>query len=155
MRIFDYRLGARSALDWIIDQHQIKGDSDPNREDDPGYIVRLIGQVWRISIETQRIVQTLPPFRSRPANRQACEGRDKQATISAAPIGSGAKSDPGKKPEREARICAERQPATPLTRRRVPRSPTFKVFWLLLFPVIADFQIFFSLKPTIYRHSLL
>jgi predicted helicase len=60
---FDYRLGSRSALDWIIDQYQIKGESDPNREDDPGYIVRLIGQVVRVSIATQEIVKTLPAFR--------------------------------------------------------------------------------------------
>jgi len=59
---FDYRLGSRSALDWIVDQYQIKGESDPNREDDPGYIVRLIGQVVRVSLETQRIVKTLPAF---------------------------------------------------------------------------------------------
>jgi predicted helicase len=60
---FDYRLGSRSALDWVIDQYQVKGDSDPNREDDPGYIVRLIGQVVRVSIATQEIVKTLPAFR--------------------------------------------------------------------------------------------
>jgi predicted helicase len=60
---FDYRLGSRSALDWIIDQYQVKGESDPNREDDPGYIVRLIGQVVRVSMATQEIVKTLPAFR--------------------------------------------------------------------------------------------
>jgi len=42
---FEYRLGSRSALEWVIDQYQVKGESDPNREDDPGYIVRLVGQV--------------------------------------------------------------------------------------------------------------
>lgn len=31
---FDYRLGSRSALEWIIDQYQVKGDSDPDRGDD-------------------------------------------------------------------------------------------------------------------------
>ena len=41
----DYRLGSRSALEWIVDQYQVKGDSDPNREDDPHYIVLLVGQV--------------------------------------------------------------------------------------------------------------
>ena len=59
----DYRLGSRSALEWVVDQYQVKGESDPNREDDPGYIVRLIGQVVRVSIETQRIVKALPAFR--------------------------------------------------------------------------------------------
>src|ERR1035437_3810761 len=60
---FDYRLGSRSALEWIIDQYQVKGESDPNREEDPGYIVRLVGQVVRVSIETARIVKSLPNYR--------------------------------------------------------------------------------------------
>ncbi|MDR3703225.1 MAG: hypothetical protein P4L56_26500 [Candidatus Sulfopaludibacter sp.] len=60
---FDYRLGSRSALEWVIDQYQVKGESDPNREDDPGYIVRLVGQVVRVSIETARIVKALPDYR--------------------------------------------------------------------------------------------
>ena len=60
---FEYRLGSRSALEWIVDQYQIKGDSDPNREDDHGYIIRLIGQVIRVSIETVAIVKALPAFR--------------------------------------------------------------------------------------------
>ncbi|MEO5925119.1 MAG: type ISP restriction/modification enzyme [Bryobacteraceae bacterium] len=60
---FAYRLGSRSALEWVIDQYQVKGESDPNREDDPGYIVRLVGQVVRVSVETARIVRGLPEFR--------------------------------------------------------------------------------------------
>jgi predicted helicase len=57
---FDYRLGSRSALEWIVDQYQVKGASDPNREDDPHYIVILVGQVVRVSVETVRIVNNLP-----------------------------------------------------------------------------------------------
>ena len=60
---FDYRLGSRSALEWVIDQYQVKGESDPNREDDPDYIVRLVGQVVRVSVETARIVMGLPDYR--------------------------------------------------------------------------------------------
>jgi predicted helicase len=60
---FEYRLGSKSALEWVIDQYQLRGDSDPNREDDPGYIVRLVGQVIRASFETVRIVKALPDFR--------------------------------------------------------------------------------------------
>ena len=41
----------------------MKGESDPNREDDPGYIVRLAGQVGRISMETARLVKSLPNYR--------------------------------------------------------------------------------------------
>jgi len=63
---FQYRLGNRSALDWVIDQYQIYEDkrsgirSDPNREDDKEYIVRLVGQVVRVSVETVRTVNGLP-----------------------------------------------------------------------------------------------
>jgi len=62
----EYRLGNRSALDWIIDQYQVKIDkrsgikSDPNRQDDPEYIVNLVGRVIRVSIETVKIVKSLP-----------------------------------------------------------------------------------------------
>lgn len=50
----------------MIDQYQVSTDkrsgihSDPNRADDPEYIVRLVGQVVRVSLETVRIVQALP-----------------------------------------------------------------------------------------------
>ena len=60
---FEYRLGSRSALEWVIDQYQVKGESDPNREDDPGYIMRLVGQVVRVSVATVRIVKVLPVYR--------------------------------------------------------------------------------------------
>jgi predicted helicase len=60
---FEYRLGSRSALEWVIDQYQVKGESDPNREDDPGYIVRLVGQVVRVSVATVEIVKSLPSYR--------------------------------------------------------------------------------------------
>jgi predicted helicase len=64
---FAYRLGNRSALEWVIDQYQVSEDkrssirSDPNRPDDPEYIVRLVGQVVRVSLETVKLVDQLPP----------------------------------------------------------------------------------------------
>ena len=63
---FEYRLGNRSALEWVIDQYQVSTDkrsgitSDPNREGDPKYIVRLVGQVIHVSMETVKIVKALP-----------------------------------------------------------------------------------------------
>jgi predicted helicase len=63
---FEYRLGNRSALDWIIDQYQVKTDkrsgivNDPNRPENPQYIVRLIGQIITVSLETMKIIKTLP-----------------------------------------------------------------------------------------------
>lgn len=50
-------------MEWVIDQYQIKGESDPNREDDAGYIVRLVGQVVRVSVNTAQIVDSLPNYR--------------------------------------------------------------------------------------------
>ena len=63
---FGYRLGNRSAIEWVIDQYRVKTDkrsgivNDPNREDDPQYIVRLIGKVISVSLETVGIVEGLP-----------------------------------------------------------------------------------------------
>lgn len=63
---FQYRLGNRSALEWVIDQYQVSTDkrsgivTDPNRVDDPEYIVRLVERVVRVSVETVEIVAGLP-----------------------------------------------------------------------------------------------
>ena len=65
-KVFDYRLGNRSALEWVIDQYRVKTDkrsgivNDPNRADDPRYIVKLIGKVITVSLETVEIVEKLP-----------------------------------------------------------------------------------------------
>src|SRR5579885_1035005 len=62
---FRYRLGNRSALEWVLDQYQVTKDarsgivSDPNRPDDPEYIVRLLRQVVTVSVETVRLVDEL------------------------------------------------------------------------------------------------
>ena len=64
--VYDYRLGNRSALEWVIDQYRVTKDdngniaSDPNRLDDEQYIVRLIGQVITVSLETVKLVKALP-----------------------------------------------------------------------------------------------
>ncbi len=63
---FEYRLGNRSALEWVIDQYQVSTDkrsgivTDPNRLDDPESIVRLVERVIRVSVETVEIVKGLP-----------------------------------------------------------------------------------------------
>ena len=65
-KAFNYRLGTRSALEWVVDQYRVKIDkrsgivNDPNRADDPQYIVKLIGQVITVSLETVDIVENLP-----------------------------------------------------------------------------------------------
>ena len=50
----------------MIDQYQVSTDkrsgitNDPNRPDDPKYILRLLGQVITVSLETEQIVAGLP-----------------------------------------------------------------------------------------------
>jgi predicted helicase len=62
---FEYRLGNRSALEWVIDQYQVSVDkrsgieSDPNMYGDEDYIVRLVGRVVTVSVETVRLVREL------------------------------------------------------------------------------------------------
>ncbi|MBN1563869.1 MAG: DUF559 domain-containing protein [Anaerolineae bacterium] len=61
----EYRLGNRSALDWVIDQYQVKTDkrsgivSDPNDATHERSIVDLIERVVRVSVETVQIVKAL------------------------------------------------------------------------------------------------
>jgi predicted helicase len=65
---FNYRLGNRSALEWVMDQYQVSTDkrsgitNDPNREAEPDYIVNLIGKVITVSLETQNLIAQLPPL---------------------------------------------------------------------------------------------
>ena len=65
-KAFEYRLGNRSALEWVIDQYRVKTDkrsgivNDPNRADDEEYIVRLVGKAIAVSLETVEIVEGLP-----------------------------------------------------------------------------------------------
>lgn len=70
-QVFDYKLGNRSALEWIIDRYRVTVDkrsgivNDPNHySDDPRYIVKLIGQVVHVSVETVQIVNSLPHLSS-------------------------------------------------------------------------------------------
>ena len=62
---FGYRLGNRSALEWVVDQYRVKTDkrsgivNDPNRADDETYIVDLIRKVIGVSLETVGIVEGL------------------------------------------------------------------------------------------------
>ncbi|MGA5700793.1 DEAD/DEAH box helicase [Peterkaempfera bronchialis] len=66
---YRYQLGARSAIEWIIDRYQVtvdtKGKSgitnDPNDwSDDPRYIIDLLKRIVTVSLETMKIVDSLP-----------------------------------------------------------------------------------------------
>jgi predicted helicase len=65
---FAYRLGNRSALDWVLDQHKEKKPKDPTiREKFDTYrfadhkerVIDLLARVTRVSVETQRITAAM------------------------------------------------------------------------------------------------
>jgi predicted helicase len=77
---YRYTLGARSAIEWILERYQVSvhKDSqirnDPNDwSDDPRYIIDLLKRIVTVSIETLNIVDALPdltpadPAESAPA----------------------------------------------------------------------------------------
>lgn len=74
---YRYMLGSKSAIEWIIDRYYIKTDkpsgivNDPNdwsREvGNPRYILDLLARVVTVSVETNEIVDALPPMRIREA----------------------------------------------------------------------------------------
>ena len=69
----EYRLGSRSALDWLIDRYQVKTDSksgitnDPNdwatEHGQPRYIIDLVKRMTAVSVRTVEIVNGLPYLR--------------------------------------------------------------------------------------------
>ncbi len=67
---YEYRLGTRSALEWVVNQYCVKVDkrsgivNDPNRADAPRYIVELIARVINVSLKTVEVVKNLPALAS-------------------------------------------------------------------------------------------
>jgi predicted helicase len=69
---YDYQVNGKSAIEWILDRYQVSTHTDsqitndPNdysREvDNPRYIIDLIARIVTVSLETVRIVATLPPL---------------------------------------------------------------------------------------------
>jgi len=69
-RAYDYELGSRSAIAWVMDSWRVRTDkasgimNDPNawaiEHDDPTYILDLVGRVVTVSLRTLDIVESLP-----------------------------------------------------------------------------------------------
>ena len=68
----EYMLGSRSAIEWILERYQIKTDkpsgivNDPNdwglEHGNPRYILDLLKSIVTVSLETVKIVNSLPPL---------------------------------------------------------------------------------------------
>ncbi|MDT2688424.1 MULTISPECIES: type ISP restriction/modification enzyme, partial [Enterococcaceae] len=66
---YEYVVNGRPAIEWIIDQYQVKTDKksgitdDPNEfSDDPKYILNLLLSVITVSMKTIELVGQLPKF---------------------------------------------------------------------------------------------
>ncbi|HEY1216579.1 MAG TPA: type ISP restriction/modification enzyme, partial [Bryobacteraceae bacterium] len=63
---FEYVLGTRAALEWVVDQYRCEEDaegnmtSDCNDPEDDAYVVNLIERVTTVSIETMSLIAALP-----------------------------------------------------------------------------------------------
>lgn len=65
-----YRLGPRTALEWVLERYQVRTDknsgivNDANQWStevaDPRYIIDLVGRVVTVSVETMKIIDALP-----------------------------------------------------------------------------------------------
>ncbi len=72
LEAYDYVVNGKPALEWVMERYQITVDkdsgirNDPNdwmtEHGDPAYLVNLIKRVVRVSLETIRIVNALPPL---------------------------------------------------------------------------------------------
>jgi predicted helicase len=65
---WEYRLGNRSALEWILDQYKESAPRDPTiREkfntyrfaDHKEHVIALLARVTTVAVETQRIVEAM------------------------------------------------------------------------------------------------
>lgn len=67
MKAYEYIVNGRPAIEWIIDQYQVKEDKktgivdDPNLySQDPKYILNLLLSVIQLSIQTMELIEQLP-----------------------------------------------------------------------------------------------
>lgn len=65
---WDYRLGNRSAIDWVLEQHKEKRPRDPTVAakfntyrfaEQKEAMIKLLGRVVRVSVETVKITQAM------------------------------------------------------------------------------------------------
>ena len=75
LQAYDYIIYGKSALDWIIDRYSFRVDNNAEIENDPNdfasesiknpsYPLELLQRVITVSIETQKLIQSLPKFKA-------------------------------------------------------------------------------------------
>jgi len=68
-RAYEYVVNGKPAIEWIIDQYQVKKDKksgivdDPNEfSDNPKYIFNLLLSIINVSMQTMDLIESLPPL---------------------------------------------------------------------------------------------
>ena len=69
LEAYDYIVNGKSALEWVMERYKFTKDkksgitNDPNDwSDNPRYIIDLVKRIVRVSVETVKIVNSLPPL---------------------------------------------------------------------------------------------
>lgn len=75
LEAYDYVVNGKPALEWIMERYQITVDKDSGIRNDPNdwarehhqprYILDLLKRIVRVSLETMKIVNALPPLNER------------------------------------------------------------------------------------------
>lgn len=72
-KAYKYVVNGRPAIEWIIDQYQVKTDKksgiidDPNEfSEDPKYILNLLLSIITVSMKTIELIEKLPKFEVMP-----------------------------------------------------------------------------------------
>lgn len=70
LEAYEYVVNGKSAIEWIMERYQVTIDkasgikNDPNQwSEDPRYIVDLLERIVRVSLESVRIIQSLPALK--------------------------------------------------------------------------------------------
>ncbi len=69
LEAYDYVVNGKAAIEWIMDRYQVVIDkesgikNDPNKwSEDPNYIINLVKRIVSLSMESVKIIKTLPPL---------------------------------------------------------------------------------------------
>lgn len=69
LEAYEYEVNGKSAIEWIMDRYKVTVDkkshikNDPNQwSDNPRYIIDLLKKIVIVSVETVKIVESLPPL---------------------------------------------------------------------------------------------
>lgn len=73
LEAYDYVVNGKSAIEWVMERYAVKTDpasliaNDPNdwcrEHDDPKYIYNLLLRIITVSLETMKIVRSLPKLK--------------------------------------------------------------------------------------------